>query len=67
MAVRILQHRRVRPNALEPRDPVHPAAFDGRLAPQLESELDEELQRGREVFNHDADVIHLLDGHVLDG
>jgi hypothetical protein len=36
------------------------------LALQLESELDEELDRGREVVNHDADVIHPLDGHVLD-
>ena len=37
------------------------------LALQLESELDEELRRGREVVDHDADVLHPLDRHVLDG
>jgi hypothetical protein len=41
------------------------AAFDGRLALQHESELDEELSRGCEVVNHDADVLHPLDSHVF--
>jgi hypothetical protein len=35
------------------------------LSLQLESELDEELSRGREVVDHDADVVHSLDRHVL--
>jgi hypothetical protein len=43
------------------------AALDGPLVLEHESELDEELSRGREVVNHDADVIHPLDSHVLDG
>ena len=38
----------------------------GPLALQHESELDEELSRGREVVNHDADVVHPLDSHALD-
>jgi hypothetical protein len=67
VAVRSLHHRDVRPYALEPVDAVHQAALDGRLALQLESELDEELGRGREVFDHDADVLHPLDRHALDG
>src|SRR2546426_9249794 len=56
-----------RPYALEPDDAVHPATFDGPLALQHESELDEEVSRGCEVVNHDADVLHTLDSHVLDG
>jgi hypothetical protein len=39
---------------LEPHDAVHPNALDRRLALQLESKLDEELRRGREVVDHDA-------------
>src|SRR5215210_3267783 len=49
-----------------PHDAVHPAALDGRLDLQHESELDEELSRGREVVNHDANVLHLLESHVLE-
>jgi len=44
--------------------PVHPATFDGPLALKHESELDEELSRGCEVVNHDADVFHPLDSYV---
>jgi hypothetical protein len=45
----------------------YPATFDAPLALQHESELDEELSRGREVVDHDADVLHPLESHVLDG
>lgn len=54
----------VRAYALEAHDAVHPATFDGRLALQHESELDEELGRSCEVVNDDADVLHALDNHV---
>ena len=67
VAVRSLHHRNVRAYALEPHDAVHPATLDRSLALQHESELDEELSRGCEVVNHDADVIHPLDSHVFDG
>jgi hypothetical protein len=40
------------------------STFDGPLALKRESELDEELSRGCEVVNHDADVLHPLDSHV---
>ena len=46
---------------------VSPTTFDGPLALQHESELDEELSRGCEVVNHDVDVVHPLDSHVFDG
>src|ERR1041385_3833964 len=62
-----LQHRDLRANALEPNDTVGPAALDRSLALQLESEFDEELDRGREVVHDDADVLHSLDRHVPDG
>src|SRR5213078_376954 len=67
VAIRGLQHRDLRADALETQHAVHPTALDRSLALQLESELDEELSRGREVVNHDADVVHSLDRHALDG
>src|SRR5467141_3534891 len=66
VAVRGLHHRDLHPDALEPHHAVHPTALDRPLALQLESELDEERRRGREVVDHDADVVHALDRHALD-
>ena len=63
MAVRRFHHRALRPDALEPHDAVHPTALDRPLAQQLESELDEERLRGREVVDHDAHMLHALDRH----
>lgn len=60
VAVYGLQHCDLRPDALESHDAVCPAAFDWPLALQLESKFDEELGCGREVVNHDADVLHAL-------
>jgi hypothetical protein len=59
IAVRSLHDRDGRPYTLEPDDAVHPRIFDGCLALQHESELDEELSRRCEVVNHDADVLNL--------
>jgi hypothetical protein len=67
VAVRSLQERKVRADALEPHNAVHSAALDRSIAFHLESELDEELSRGREVVNHDADVVHPLDRQLPDG
>lgn len=39
-------------------------AFQGL---RLESKLGEELNCGRKVVDHDADVFHLFDRHVLAG
>ena len=44
-----------------------PTALDQPLALHLESELDEERRRGREVVDHDAHMLHTLDRHALDG
>ncbi len=51
----------------EPHHTVHPIALDRPLTLQLESELDEERRRRREVLDHDAHVLHALDRHALDG
>jgi len=67
MAVRGLHDRDFCPDAVEPHDAIHPPALDRPLALQLESELDEELSRGREVVNDDAHVVHSLDSHMPDG
>lgn len=53
------------PDAFEPHDAVYPAALNRTLSLQLESELGEEFDCGREVVNHDADVLHPLDRHVF--
>jgi hypothetical protein len=65
--VRGLQERDVGPDAIEPHDAAHRAALDRPRALQLESELDEEPGCGREVVNHDADVVQPLDRRLLDG
>ena len=57
MAVRGLHHRDLCPDALEPHA-VHPTALDRPLALQLESRLDEERRRGRQVVDHDAHALH---------
>jgi hypothetical protein len=44
-----------------------PQVFAGAGPLQLESELGEELSRGCEVVNRDADVLHPLESHVFDG
>jgi hypothetical protein len=46
---------------VEPDDAVHPTSLDRPLALQLESELDEELSRGREIIDDDAHVVHPFD------
>src|SRR5437867_3548319 len=66
VAVRGLYHRGVHLDALKPDYAVHPTALDRPLALQLESELDEERRRGREVVDHNAHVLHPLDRHALD-
>jgi hypothetical protein len=65
VAVRRLHHRIRHPYAFEPHNAIHPATIDGPLATRLKSELDEELNRGREVVNHNAHVVHSLDSHVF--
>jgi hypothetical protein len=67
VAVGRLHHRGVHPNALEPDNAVDPFALDRRLALQLEPKLYEEVDRGREVLDHDAHVLHALDRQALDG
>ena len=63
----VCRNAKIRADAVEAHDAVRQAALDRSLAPQLEPELDEELGRGREVVDHDADVVHSLDRQVLDG
>jgi hypothetical protein len=59
-----LHHRELRLDALEPHHAVHPLPLDLPLALWLESELDEERRRCREIVDHDAHVIHALDRHA---
>ena len=44
---------------------VHRGSLDGRLAFQLQAKVDEEGDRGREVVDDDADVVHPFDQVVL--
>src|SRR5437667_11883428 len=67
MAIRGLEHRNVRPDALEAHHTVNPTALDQAFALQLESKLDKERCGGGEVVDHDAHVIHALDRHAFNG
>jgi len=67
VAVRGPHHRELHADARESYHAVHPTVLDQSLALQLESEVDEERGRGREVGDHDVHVAHALDRHALDG
>jgi hypothetical protein len=64
VAVRGPHRRDVRPDSLEPNDAIHPAALDGCLAFQLESELNEERLGACKVIDDDSDMFHPLDRHA---
>jgi len=66
MAGRVPQHRELHLDPVEGDDALYPLARDLALASRLQAELDEEVDRGLEVVDHDADVFHLLDPHGLD-
>jgi len=59
-----LHHNDVDLDTIEPVDAVHPIALDGRLAILRHAEGGEEGNRGWEVVDDDADMVHSLDGHV---
>lgn len=65
VTVRGPQHRELRLGSFQPDDAVNPAAFDLGRASRLQSQYDEELDCGREVVDHDTDVFHPLDRHLL--
>src|SRR5439155_688014 len=67
LAIRGLEHRNVRPDALEAHHTVNPTALDQPFALQLESKLDKERCGGGEVVDHDAHVIHASDRHAFNG
>ncbi len=66
MAVRRPHHRDVASDAVEPDDAVHPRSLDGRLALQLQAKLDKERDRSLEVVDHDADIVHPQNRHILE-
>src|ERR1700710_1937374 len=67
VTVRSLHHRELRPHPLEAHYAVHPIALYQTLALPLEPKLGEERCRGREVVDHDADVVHAFDRHAPQG
>ena len=50
----------------EPRDTPRPLPFDRELPFELEAELAKERDRGRQVLDDDADVVHPLHCHATD-
>src|SRR5262249_28000279 len=64
VAIRSLHHHDVDSDALDPVHAVHPRALDWLLAILLHAQLDEERDCGREVVDHDADVVHSNERHV---
>jgi hypothetical protein len=56
------------PNVRHRRDDRSPSTSTEPTSPASDrASADEELSRGCEVVNHDADVIHPLESHALDG
>jgi hypothetical protein len=44
-------------------DAICPGSFDWGAPLELKTKFGEELDGGINVFHHDADVVHTLDGH----
>src|SRR5262252_1560163 len=65
VAVRGPHHRNLASNVLEPNDTIHPTPLDGHLALQLHTKFDEECLRSLEVLDHDENVVHSFERHVL--
>src|SRR5262245_25421057 len=65
LAVRGPHHRNLASNVLEPNDTVYPTALDGHLALQLHAKFDKEGLRSLEVLDHDENVVHSFERHVL--
>src|SRR5262249_45901104 len=65
VAVRSPHHRNLASNVLEANDTVHPAPLDGHLALQLHPKFDKERLRSLKVLDHDENVVHSFERHVL--
>lgn len=63
MAVRGPHDGHVRSEAVEPDEPVHPVTLDCRLALRFQAHFDEERDSGREILDHNANVIHSVNRH----
>jgi hypothetical protein len=64
VAVRRAHHRDLDALVAQPGDAACPLSFHRPPPFELEAELAEELDRGREVFDDDSHVVHPFDGHV---
>src|SRR5262245_5609108 len=63
VTVRRTQHGNLDAHVAQPSDAICPVSFDWGAPLELETKFGEELNRGINVFHHDADVIHTLDRH----
>ena len=50
-------------DAVQADELVHPFTLDGGLALQFQTQFDEERDSGREILDHNPDVIHPVDHH----
>src|SRR5262245_56245004 len=65
VAVRGPHHRNLASNILQPNDTVHPTPLHGHLALQLHTKFDKECLRSLKVLDHDENVVHSFERHVL--
>src|SRR5207237_276706 len=63
MTVRRTHHGNLDAHAAQSSDAICPVSFDWGAPLELEAKFGEELNRGVNVFYHDADVVHTLDRH----
>src|SRR5215470_1736549 len=65
VTVRGPHHRNLASNILQPNDTVHPTPLHGHLALQLHTKFDKECLRSLKVLDHDENVVHSFERHVL--
>jgi hypothetical protein len=65
VTVRRTHHGNLNAHAAQSSDAICPVSLDWGAPLELETKFGEELYRGIDIFYHDTDVIHTLDGHVV--
>ena len=65
VAIRSAQDHEGSADILKGDETIYRGAFDGRLALQLHTKLDKERLRSLKVVDHDENVVHPLERHVL--
>jgi hypothetical protein len=58
-------HRNLDPHVVQTSDATGPVSFDQGSPFEVEPKFGEELDCGIDILNHDSDVVHPLDSHIM--